>query len=132
MNCRFCNDKLVYQFVDLGFSPPSNSFLKKEDLIEKSQIKHSEASFTDNNRDNPFDKITAASIPNYLFSADWNAIGYDWKSHAFGAAGNYTVNSNITYIVKDTDGNYYKLRFLDFYNNKGDKGYPKFEFSRIK
>jgi SAM-dependent methyltransferase len=32
MNCRFCNNKLVYQFVDLGFSPPSNSFLKKEDL----------------------------------------------------------------------------------------------------
>ena len=58
-------------------------------------------------------------------------LGYA-LSHAFGAAGNYTVNSNITYIVKDTDGNYYKLRFLDFYNNKGDKGYPKFEFSRIK
>ena len=35
---------------------------------------------------NNFDKITGASIPNYLFSADWNAIGYDWKSHAFGAA----------------------------------------------
>jgi hypothetical protein len=79
-----------------------------------------------------FEKITAASIPDYHFSNDWNVIGYDWKSHAFGAAGNYTVNSKITYIIKDTDGDYYKLRFLDFYNNKGEKGYPKFEFSRIK
>ncbi len=79
-----------------------------------------------------FDKITGASIPDYTFSSDWNVIGYDWKSHAFGAAGNYTVNSHITYIIKDTDGDYYKLRFLDFYNNKGEKGYPKFEFSRIK
>lgn len=32
MNCRFCNQNLTNEFVDLGFSPPSNSFLKKEDL----------------------------------------------------------------------------------------------------
>lgn len=32
MNCRFCDQKLTNEFVDLGFSPPSNSFLKKEDL----------------------------------------------------------------------------------------------------
>ena len=79
-----------------------------------------------------FDQINAASIPNYEFSNNWNVIGYDWKSHAFGAAGNYTVNSKITYIIIDTDANYYKLRFLDFYNNKGEKGYPKLEFTQIK
>ena len=28
MNCRFCNNKLSHEFVDLGFSPPSNSFLR--------------------------------------------------------------------------------------------------------
>ena len=27
MNCRFCQTKLINQFVDLGFSPPSNAFL---------------------------------------------------------------------------------------------------------
>ena len=32
MNCRFCQNKLTHQFVDLGFSPPSNSFLKSEQL----------------------------------------------------------------------------------------------------
>ena len=32
MNCRFCQNKLSHQFVDLGFSPPSNSFLKLEQL----------------------------------------------------------------------------------------------------
>jgi len=32
MNCRFCQNKLTHQFVDLGFSPPSNSFLKPEQL----------------------------------------------------------------------------------------------------
>jgi SAM-dependent methyltransferase len=34
MNCRFCNNKLSHEFIDLGFSPPSNSFLKAEQLNE--------------------------------------------------------------------------------------------------
>ena len=32
MNCRFCNNKVVNDFADLGFSPPSNSFLNEEQL----------------------------------------------------------------------------------------------------
>ena len=32
MNCRFCNKTVIDDFVDLGFSPPSNSFLGKEQL----------------------------------------------------------------------------------------------------
>ena len=32
MNCRFCNNTLTHEFADLGFSPPSNAFLTKEQL----------------------------------------------------------------------------------------------------
>ena len=37
LNCRFCNDPLTNIFVDLGISPLSNAFLKKEmlDDLEK-------------------------------------------------------------------------------------------------
>jgi hypothetical protein len=34
MNCRFDSLPLDALFVDLGFSPPSNSYLKKEQLNE--------------------------------------------------------------------------------------------------
>ena len=34
MNCRFCNNKLIHEFVDLGFSPPSNAFLTAKQLNE--------------------------------------------------------------------------------------------------
>lgn len=34
MNCRFCNNNLTHEFVDLGFSPPSNSFLSHKQLSE--------------------------------------------------------------------------------------------------
>ena len=32
MNCRHCQNKLEHVFLDLGFAPPSNSYLKLEDL----------------------------------------------------------------------------------------------------
>ena len=32
MNCRFCNSKLNNVFVDLGYAPPSNSFLSEEEM----------------------------------------------------------------------------------------------------
>ena len=34
MNCRFCKNILTNEFVDLGFSPPSNAFLTKAQLNE--------------------------------------------------------------------------------------------------
>jgi 2-polyprenyl-3-methyl-5-hydroxy-6-metoxy-1,4-benzoquinol methylase len=34
MNCRFCNNSLTNEFVDLGFSPPSNAYLKAQQLNE--------------------------------------------------------------------------------------------------
>ncbi len=32
MNCRHCKKKLVYIFLDLGFTPPSNSYLSLQDM----------------------------------------------------------------------------------------------------
>lgn len=32
MKCRFCSSELKYEFIDLGMSPPSNSYLSREDL----------------------------------------------------------------------------------------------------
>ncbi len=80
----------------------------------------------------PFDEINAGSISKYTFSTNRNAIGYDWKSHALGPGGAYTIAPKLTYIIRDTDGAYYKLRFLDYNNSLGQSGYPKFEFIRIK
>jgi len=34
MKCRFCKNTLTHEFVDLGFSPPSNSYLKASNLNE--------------------------------------------------------------------------------------------------
>lgn len=33
MNCRHCSASLVHSFLDLGFAPPSNAYLTREDLL---------------------------------------------------------------------------------------------------
>lgn len=77
-----------------------------------------------------FDQITIADIIDFDFTNRQDFIGYQWKLYDFNA-GYYTVLTDNNYIIKDVDGYYYKLRFVGFYNNIGEKGYPQFEFQRL-
>jgi hypothetical protein len=60
------------------------------------------------------------------YSQDRNAIGYNWKTFSIDS-GIYEVLPDIVYIIRDISGNYYKLRFVDYYNDQGEKGYAQFE-----
>lgn len=82
------------------------------------------------------DSITAFNSINYdfaltqLLSANINIIGYDWKEYSFTTS-SYIVFPNKNYILQDQNGFYYKLHFIDFYNNSGIKGNPTFEFQKL-
>lgn len=82
----------------------------------------------DNNSN--FFNITLKDTSNYTFTNYWNEIGYDWKIRN-SADNSFTIDANKSFIVKTTQGLFYKLRFIDFYNNQGQKGYPKFEIQRL-
>ncbi|MGB3527310.1 MAG: HmuY family protein [Flavobacteriales bacterium] len=60
------------------------------------------------------------------FSTDEDIIGYDWKDYSFDT-GTYEVYSNQVYIVQDLDGQFFKLHFVDYYDEQGLRGSPKFE-----
>ena len=71
------------------------------------------------------------------YSINKDAIGYEWKylegDPTIGGAYYYKVNPNEehpnwTYILKNRNGIYFKLKFTRFYNDNGDKGYPTFTF----
>ena len=79
---------------------------------------------------NEFNEINYSMINEFSFNDDRDAIGFDWKEYDFNA-GSYTVNSNTNYIIKDKQQKYFKLRFIDFYNSDGDKGYPTFEIQEL-
>jgi len=57
-------------------------------------------------------------------------IGYEWKEYDFDN-GMYQVYPEKIYILKNRIGFYYKLRFIDYYNSTGEKGFPTFEFLRL-
>jgi len=79
---------------------------------------------------NNFEDINSAIISSYTFSNEQNTIGYKWKIYDFDAQ-IYLVNSQMTYIIKSVSNRYFKLRFLDFYNNEGEKGFPSFEIQEL-
>lgn len=75
-----------------------------------------------------FDEINRENIDENRFSRDQDIIGYDWKFYDFDA-GSYIIEPNRNYVVRTTEGILYKLRFLDFYNDAGEKGSPQFEIA---
>ena len=64
---------------------------------------------------------------------DWKgAIGSTWKNIPSTENPVYTMDADKKYVIKLLDGNYYKMRFLDFYSTEGEKGYPSFEINLIE
>jgi hypothetical protein len=90
-------------------------------------LKHrTEAYLMDSTTD--YSKIVKANVDNNRFSPYQDAIGYTWKRYVNGE---YTTLIKYNFILHSED-RYYKLHFLDFYNNAGTKGYPKFEYEELK
>lgn len=79
---------------------------------------------------NKFEDININNVEPQRLSNRLNVIGHDWK--VFDIDANvFGIYNNKTYIIKDRNGFFYKLRFLSFYNQSGIKGYPGFEFELL-
>lgn len=77
-----------------------------------------------------FDSFALEHVDEMRFTNFIDGIGYSWK--VFDLANNiYYTNSKKNYIVRDSKGFTYKLRFLDFYNSMGEKGAPTFEYIQL-
>ena len=82
----------------------------------------------------PFVEIDREMADSLTLSGQKDVIGYTWKeANGDMASGNvtYTIRTNWSYIIRDSKGLLYKLRFIDFYNDKGIKGYPTFEYQKL-
>jgi hypothetical protein len=81
-----------------------------------------------------FSDISLDIVDNLIYSRTLDEIGYDWKDIVGDVnTGNvsYVIVEGRNYVIRDMQGFYYKLRFVSFYNNSGDKGYPTFEYQRL-
>lgn len=62
--------------------------------------------------------------------AERDVIGFDWKYYDFDL-GIYHIRQDYNFIIKTQGAEYYKLRFLNFYDDNGLKGTPTFEYNQI-
>jgi hypothetical protein len=77
-----------------------------------------------------FDKLTYDDAVTLELDSASDVIGYDWKEYNYDNE-TYKIFSNINYVIKNREGFYYKLHFIDFYNQTGEKGTPTFEYKKI-
>jgi len=77
-----------------------------------------------------FEALTLQDTASYVFTNYWDEIGYDWKIRN-SQDNSYTIDGDKSYIIRAMSGYYYKIRFIDFYNSIGVKGYPKFEIQKL-
>jgi hypothetical protein len=76
-----------------------------------------------------FEEIKYENVLDLTYSQHPNTIGHDWKWFDLGK-GAYIINPNINYVLQTANG-IYKLHFIGFYNDAGEKGYPKFEYQLL-
>lgn len=60
-----------------------------------------------------------------MLSDDQRAIGSNWRSVFTG------VYDDRFFVLNDTEGNWYKIRFLALTNEDGERGHPKFEYQLL-
>lgn len=77
-----------------------------------------------------YNDFAEADIAGLTFSTSQVAIGSDWRSGG-GPGVSPAVRSDRYYIIKDGDGNYYKVRFTALTQN-GERGFPAFEAALVK
>jgi hypothetical protein len=75
-----------------------------------------------------YSNFTEANIATQTFSDKRDAIGSSWR--ATTGSGIY---KNFFYIVKDANGNFYKLKFVSMgIGDGGTRGYPVIEYKLVK
>lgn len=118
-------DLVFTQYTHIFYDEdPPNPYLVTGVLMNRNKVEVAQVF------DKDFSSITLTDVDAYSFSIEINTLGYDWKYYE-PTTGQYTVLLDKNYIIKSAEGKYFKLHFIDFYNNFGAKGTPTFEFQEL-
>jgi hypothetical protein len=82
-----------------------------------------------------FSDIEYAHSQQIHFHNTIDFMGFEWKWPNFTATGVvYVSRTNWNFFIRERHSPHhmFKLRFIDFYNSSGIKGYPRFELKQIR
>lgn len=77
-----------------------------------------------------FDAFGEANLAGLTLLSGQTTIGANWRSGG-GPTSGPAVRTDRFYVLRDGDGNYYKLRFTAMTQN-GERGYPAYEVTLVK
>jgi hypothetical protein len=78
-----------------------------------------------------YDAVDRAFAQSLDYSRNRDFIGYEWKELIGDVnSGNvfYEIVPGRNYLVRTAQGLYFKIRFINFYSETGEKGYPSFQY----
>ena len=78
-----------------------------------------------------YDSFSLTDIDNSNFTNDQRSVGSSWRNGG-GPGSLPSLKDNVFYIVNDTDGNLYKLKFLALTSEAGERGHPEFVYSLLQ
>ncbi|ABC78508.1 class I SAM-dependent methyltransferase [Syntrophus aciditrophicus] len=113
MNCRHCRTKLEHVFLDLGFAPPSNAYLKAEDLTRPEiyfplKLYVCSQCWLVQTEDH--------ACPDELFTGDYayfSSVSQSWLEHAARYAENITQRIGLgpeSFVIEVASNDGYLLR----------------------
>ena len=78
-----------------------------------------------------YDNFTLANVDASKFINDQRGVGSSWRNGG-GPGALPSLKDNVFYVMSDTDGNLYKIKFLALTNADGERGHPEFVYSLLK
>jgi hypothetical protein len=84
--------------------------------------------YTVNTEDVAYDAFDATNVNNDAFLSDQRTIGSSWRN-VINA--DKVIIDTIFYIIKDPNGNFYKLKFTALLSDSGIRGFPEFKYNLL-
>ena len=111
---NFGTGLIPYGFSDLVF-------INRQGNVEAAEVLTTVATY---------DAFAESNLAGVTFSKNADVIGSKWRVTSGGTVG---VKADRFYLIKDSAGNIYKLRFVSFHpSDGGERGKPKLEYKLVK
>ncbi len=76
-----------------------------------------------------YDSFSLSNVNSGDFQQDQRAIGSSWRDVI---SDDKVLVDNIFYVIKDPNGNIYKLKFTALLSESGERGYPEFKYRLLQ
>ncbi|MGJ8733031.1 MAG: HmuY family protein [Cellulophaga sp.] len=78
-----------------------------------------------------YENFTLANVDASKFTDDQRGVGSSWRKGG-GPDTLPSLKDNVFFVMSDTDGNLYKIKFLALTNADGERGHPEFVYSLLQ